>query len=124
MNTTLVALLLFDGGLHLFLAPAHLTAWPLLGASFLACGIVQCALATLVLDGRRGPLAGGIVGVSAVALLAYLLAVTSGLPLAPAAHSGAESVTLLGLVSKLAELATLGLASIGTRRRLGSSAFA
>jgi hypothetical protein len=122
MSTLLVTLVLFDGGLHLFLAPGHWAAWPGLGVAFLACGALQCGLASLLIDGRslRGPIA----AISALALVVYGLAITTGLPLAPAAHALPEPVTPLGLLSKLAELATLALTVAVPRGRLASSAFA
>jgi hypothetical protein len=116
---------LADGAIHVLLAPEHFAESPVLGMGFLLSGMAQGVLAGLLV--RRASLTALVVAVvlSAGLLLAYGVAITSGLPL-PAPPSGehlmsrgrmastdslaAEPLTLDGVTSKALEIATLALA--------------
>ena len=122
-----MGLLLADGAIHVLLAPEHLAESPMLGMGFLLSGLAQGVLAGLLV--RRASLTPRVMAavLSAGLLLAYGVAITSGLPLA-GHHSGehvmspgpmastdpsaAEPLTLDGLTSKALEIATLALAVV------------
>jgi hypothetical protein len=81
-----VALSLWAGLVHAWVAPAHFTAAALYGWFFVAVAVAQLGYGLLLLRWRRpAVLVAGIVGNVAV-LGAYLLTRTSGIPLGP--HAG------------------------------------
>lgn len=119
MRGTLAAALLAAGGVHLWLTPEHVEESPIVGAGFLAAGILQLLLAIAILC-RPSRLVLLAVGASSAALIAaYGVAVAIGLPFASRAAGGMEAglrlgagepVTLLAVIAKAIELASIGLA--------------
>lgn len=104
------ALLAGAGLVHLALAPAHLAASTADGAGFLATGAVQLLVAVLVVarPGRRASALAALVSV--VALGAWIVSRTAGLPYG--AHEGvAEPIAFVdGATAALEALALVGAA--------------
>lgn len=106
------------GAIHLALAPEHFEESAAAGAFFVAAGLVQFALAGLVV-GRRGGRAAlfGLLVVSGVLIAVYAASRAFSLP-----GLERESVDGVGLLTKLLEMvgATLAVAAVtGRPRRLG-----
>jgi hypothetical protein len=106
--------------MHLVLTPEHLGESTLLGLGFLAAGLVQLALAAVVVE-RPSERALSLLVVVNVALLAiWAYAVLVGLPLADGGHDSGEAaglvighgepIDLAAAITKAAELASLLLA--------------
>lgn len=115
------------GGVHLAVAGPHLAESVALGIAFLVVGWVQVLLAAMVMR-RPGPLlAGSLVAVHALALGAWAVSRTVGLPLV---GGGVEPVGPSGLLTVALEVAAVGalaLSGVGARagwRMPGSAAVA
>ena len=115
----LVAVLLGAAGIaHLYLAPEHLAESTLVGVGFIAAGIVQLALAALVLLRPDRGVLWAVIAVSAVLIIFYAWNVLLGLPIvgpdaAQHAHEGGlviglgERIDAAGALTKAAELLTI-----------------
>lgn len=136
LQSAIVVLLLVDGGIHLALAPEHLSESPILGVGFVLSGLAQCAMAGMFARAQTwiACLFAAVLSVTSIAV--YGVAITTGLgspsmasstmPAAmhrhPAVDSGepsmsaAEPITPLGVGSKLMEVATLVLV-VGSQMR-------
>ena len=108
--------LLLAGWVHLVLTPAHLGEATILGVGFLVAAIAQVGLAGLALARPRDWVWYAVVLVNTALIAIYAYAVLVGLPFS-ADHDHAmglvvgsgEPIDLPGAVSKIAELATLGI---------------
>ena len=99
-----------SAGVHAALTPEHLREEPAAGAGFLLSAVLLAALLvalTLRPSGRAAVVAAG--AVLAGLLVAYALAVTTGVPVL---HPDAEPADRLGLATKAVELVGL-LAAVG-----------
>ena len=104
----LAAVLAGAGLIHVAMAPSHLGDDAVLGAGFLFFGVLQLALAIVVVV-RPGRLAWmAAAGVSAVSIGAWTLSRTVGLPFG--SHEGvAEPVALVDGVAAVLEIAALAI---------------
>lgn len=118
---TLVAALLAAGGVHLWLTPEHVEESPIVGAGFLAAGVLQLLLAIAILYRPSRLVLLAVGGSSAALIAAYGVAVAIGLPFASQTAGGMEAglrlaagepVTLLAVIAKAIELASIGLAMV------------
>ena len=124
-DAALGALLAGAGLVHVAMAPAHLTSSAADGVGFLVVGVVQLLVAVLVVARPSRAAYGVAAGVSAVALGAWLVSRTVGLPYG--AHEGvAESVAFVdGATAVLEGLALIGaglLLARGSAPRVGGVA--
>jgi hypothetical protein len=124
-DAALGALLAGAGLVHVAMAPAHLTSSAAEGVGFLVVGVVQLLVAVLVVARPSRAAYGIAAGVSAVALGAWLVSRTVGLPYG--AHEGvAESVAFVdGATAVLEGLALIGaglLLARGSAPRVGGVA--
>ena len=104
----LAAVLAGAGLIHVAMAPSHLGDDAVLGAGFLLLGVLQLALAIVVVV-RPGRLTWvAVAGVSAVSIGAWVISRTAGLPFG--AHEGvAEPVALVDGVAAALEVAALAI---------------
>ena len=124
-DAALAALLAGAGLVHVAMAPAHLTSSAADGVGFLVVGVVQLLVAVLVVARPSRAAYGIAAGVSAVALGAWLVSRTVGLPYG--AHEGvAESIAFVdGATAALEGLALIGaglLLARGSAPRVGGVA--
>lgn len=94
------------GGIHLAAAVPHFTDDRLLGASFVAVGWLQLAVAAGLLLGVSRSTVAAATAVNLVAAAAWALSRTTGLPLG---HAGPEAVGIADLVTVAFEVAAMGL---------------
>jgi hypothetical protein len=121
LRGALGAALVSAGAIHLSLSPEHFEESRVLGAGFLAAGLLQLALAAAIFR-RASRLALLLVGVSSTALIvAYGVAVAIGLPISGLAAGemeeglrigAGEPVTLVAAIVKATELASIVLAML------------
>lgn len=115
--------------MHLLLTPQHLNESTLLGLGFLAAGIIQIALAFIVVERPSDGALSLLVMVNVALLAVWAYAVLVGLPLGDGhghdAVSGlvigsGEPIDLASAITKLAELGSLSIALILMRRNARS----
>lgn len=107
MRPTAIALLLVTGGVHLYLAPEHLTEMPYVGVLFVLGGVGSLAAAAWLLA-RESNLAWAAGGaLSAGMLLALVLSRTTGLP--DFKEHGLEPLAAVCLIDEAAFLALWAL---------------
>ena len=108
-------LLLIAASFHLLLLGEHAEESPLLGLGFLASGLIQLGLATVVIL-RPHPLACyGVIALNVALIVLYAAHVVIGLPLTPSARGGftlgpTEPVDAVSLATKASELMGLAFA--------------
>jgi len=108
-------LLLIAASFHLLLLGEHAEESPLLGLGFLASGLVQLGLATVVIV-RPQPLAYySVIGLNVALIVLYAAHVVIGLPLTPSAQGGftlgpTEAVDAVSLAVKASELMGIAFA--------------
>jgi hypothetical protein len=108
-------LLLIAASFHLLLLGEHADESPLLGLGFLASGLIQLGLASVVIL-RPHPLAYyGVVALNVALIVLYAAHVVIGLPLTPSAQGGftlgpTEAVDAVSLATKASELMGVALA--------------
>ena len=107
--------------MHLLLTPEHLNESTSLGLGFLAAGIIQIALAVIVVERPSEGALSLLVMVNVALLAVWAYAVLIGLPLGGGSgHDAAsglvigsgEPIDLAAAITKLAELASLSIALI------------
>ena len=115
--------------MHLLLTPQHLNESTLLGLGFLAAGIIQVALAFVVVERPSDGALSLLVMVNVALLAVWAYAVLVGLPLGDGhGHDAAsglvigsgEPIDLASAITKLAELGSLSIALILMRRNARS----
>ncbi len=111
----LALVLLIAASFHLLLLGEHAEESPLLGLGFLASGLIQLGLATVVVL-RPHPLAYyGVVALNVALVVLYAAHVVIGLPLTPSAQGGftlgpTEAVDAVSLAVKASELMGIAFA--------------
>ena len=116
----LITALLGAGAIHFAMAPAHADWWPM-AAAFAATAWIQCGLAAALVGRRTRAALWAVVGVSAVALAAWALSRTVGLPVP--SHAGeAEGVGTVDLAAAGLELVSLAAALVALRRPASATA--
>ncbi len=102
-------LLLIAASFHLLLLGEHAEESPLLGLGFLASGLIQLGLASVVIL-RPHPLAYyGVIALNVALIVLYAAHVVIGLPLTPSAQGGftlgpTEAIDAVSLATKASEL--------------------
>lgn len=109
MQAMLIVSLVIAGLMHLALTGEHLEESAILGAGFVAAGVVQLALGAALLRAPNRATFGIVAALNLALVLLYVAHVTVGLPLGGDAPSR-EEVTPSGLGTKAAELAGILLA--------------
>lgn len=119
----LIALLTAAAGVtHIAAAVPHFADATVFGLSFVGAGWVQLALAAALLVRPRRPVVAAAALINVLALAAWALSRTVGLPLG---HSGVEPVALADAITVGLELAAVGLIAArwaGSRIMLGRTA--
>ena len=117
--------------MHLLLTPEHLNESTLLGLGFLAAGVIQIALAFIVVERPSEGALSLLVMVNVALLAVWAYAVLVGLPLRDGhGHDAAsglvigsgEPIDLASAITKLAELASLSITLVLLRRNARSEA--
>ena len=107
--------LLVAASVHLLLVGDHAEESPLLGAGFVAAGILQVGLASVVTVNRARLPYYLVIGLNVSLIVVYAVHVLVGLPLSNSpdgslALGPRENIDVIGAVSKIAELAGIVLA--------------
>ncbi len=103
-----IGLLLTTGLVHASITPAHLAEWWALGALFAACAVAQLALGVALAVRPRPRVLRAAIAVGVVAVAAWALSRTVGLPLAPG-RLLVERAGPLDVLTTLAEAITVAL---------------
>lgn len=129
MNLLLSLALLVAASLHFVLLGDHAAESSVLAAGFLAAGVSQLALATLVIVRPSRPVYRAVIVLDVFLILLYLAHVLVGIPLPSGVGfdfelSPIESVDVNGVGTVIAEVAAVVLAYAGllARARLPSAA--
>ncbi len=102
-------LLLFAASFHLLLLGEHAEESPLLGLGFLASGLIQLGLASVVILRPHPRAYYGVIALNVALIVLYAAHVVIGLPLTPSAQGGfqlgpTEAVDAVSLATKASEL--------------------
>jgi hypothetical protein len=119
LTLVLAAGLLGSAVIHAAVVPAHLSEWWVSGVAFVALALGEVAVAAALLTrGRvsRAPALVAAIVLSAVPLVVWVMSLTSGLPLGPAALDQ-EWVGVVVVLAGVLELTTLTIAILMLRRR-------
>jgi hypothetical protein len=123
VNALLSLALLLAASVHFVQLGDHAAESPFLAGGFLAAGIFQLALATLVAVQPSRPAYRAVVALDATLGLLYVAHVLVGIPLPTGVgfdleFSARESVDVYGLTTLMAELAAVMLAYAGLLGRI------
>ena len=115
LRPALALVLLIAASFHLLLLGEHAEESPLLGIGFLAAGLVQLCLATVVIVRPHRLAYYGVIGLNVALIVLYAAHVVIGLPLAPSAQGGftlgpTENLDAVSLAAKVSELMGLAFA--------------
>ena len=107
--------LLIAASFHLLLLGDHAEESPLLGLGFLAAGLIQLGLATVVILRPHPRAYYGVIALNVGLIMLYAAHVVIGLPLTPGAQGGftlgpTEAVDAVSLATKASELMGIALA--------------
>jgi len=107
--------LLIAASFHLLLLSDHAEESPLLGLGFLAAGLIQLGLATVVILRPHPRAYYGVIALNVGLIMLYAAHVVIGLPLTPSAQGGftlgpTEAVDAVNLATKASELMGIALA--------------
>jgi hypothetical protein len=123
VNPVLSLALVVAASIHFFLLGEHAEESPFLAGGFLAAGILQLALATLVAVWPSRPAYRAVVVLDVMLVLFYVAHVVVGIPLPTGLGfelelSARESVDAYGVINLMAELAAVVLAYAGLLGRI------
>ncbi len=108
-------LLLIAASFHLLLLGEHADESPLLGLGFLASGLIQLGLASVVILGPRRLAYYAVIALNVALIVLYAAHVVIGLPLTPSAQGGftlgpTEAIDAVSITTKASELMGVALA--------------